>query len=312
MRRPCLVMRTVVVVRRAAVVMCVAITIALPCGAHAQKPTAVQSAIDRARAMVDAGNGGAARTLLDSLVGALPNSDDVAEVLYWRAVFNENAADAELDWKRLMLESPLSPRVPEALLRLGEGALVRGSSVDARAYLERLLRNYSDVVQRPKAMLGVARSYFDERDVPHACAIMSALKGADVPEGELLLQAAELRGRCAKAAAVTTIAPTATNTALTAINTAPVANAKKDTSSTPTAASSRRLYSVQIAAYDTRAQATAVVKRMQQRGISARIDGDRKPFRVRVGRYHSRADAVASLAKLKKHGQSGFVAEIES
>ena len=310
MRRPCLVMRTVVVVRRAAVVMCVAITIALPCGAHAQKPTAVQSAIDRARAMVDAGNGVAARTLLDSLVGALPNSDDVAEVLYWRAVFNENAADAELDWKRLMLESPLSPRVPEALLRLGEGALVRGSSVDARAYLERLLRNYSDVVQRPKAMLGVARSYFDERDVPHACAIMSALKGADVPEGELLLQAAELRGRCAKA--VTIIAPTATNTALTAINTAPVANAKKDTSSTPNAASSRRLYSVQIAAYDTRAQATAVVKRMQQRGISARIDGDRKPFRVRVGRYHSRADAVASLAKLKKHGQSGFVAEIES
>jgi len=290
------------VMRALVVAVCVVLGSATPRVGHAQTPVPLQSAIDRARALVDAGNSVAARTVLDSLVSALLVSDDVAEVLYWRAVLSDNAADAELDWKRLLLESPLSPRAPDALLRLGEGALVRGNSADARAYLERLLRNYSDVAQRPKATLGIARSYFDERDIPHACAIMGALHAADVPDGELLLQATELRGRCAKAAATTT-------TAAIASATAPAAPATTETISKPTVTSQHRTYSVQIAAYDTRAQATAVVKRLQTRGISARIDGDRKPFRVRVGRYTSRADAAASLAKLKKKGQSGFVAE---
>lgn len=287
------------------VAVCVAIGSATPRVGWAQTFTTVHTAIDRARVMVDAGNSGAARMVLDSLVGALSSSDDVAEVLYWRALLGENAADAESDWKRLMLESPLSPRAAEALLRLGEGALVRGNSVDARAYLERLLRNYSDAAQRPKATLGIARSFFDERDTPHACAIVGSLKAADIPEGELLLQANELRSRCAKAAA-TAVAATTTATAPL------IAPATLDSVLKAIAKSERRIYSVQIAAYDTRAQATAVVKRLQKRGITARIDGDRKPFRVRVGRYRSRADATAALAKLKKQGQSGFVAEWES
>lgn len=301
--------------RSLVVAVCVALVSAMPSAAHAQAPTPLPAAIDRARALVDAGHGVAARTMLDSLVGALSVPDDVAEVLYWRAVLSENAAAAESDWKRLLLESPLSPRAPDALLRLGEGALVRGNSVDAREYLERLLRNYSNVAQRPKASLGIARSYFDARDIPRACAIMGALKADDVPEGELLLQATELRGRCAKAAAATaaaTATAAAATTATIATVTTPVTPAKKDTVSEPTVTSPRRVYSVQIAAYDTRAQATAVVKRLQKRGISARIDGDRKPFRVRVGRYGSRADAAASLAKLKRKGQSGFIAEVDS
>ncbi len=287
------------------VAVCVAIGSATPRVGWAQTSTTVQSAIDRARAMVDSGNSVAARTVLDSLVVSLSLPDDVAEALYWRAVLGENAAGAESDWKRLMLESPLSPRAPEALLRLGEGALVRGNSVDARAYLERLLRNYSDAAQRPKATLGIARSYFDERDTPHACAIVGAFKAADIPEGELLLQANELRSRCAKAAA-TAVAATTTATAPL------IAPATLDSVSKAIAKSEHRIYSVQIAAYDTRAQATVVVKRLQKRGIAARIDGDRKPFRVRVGRYRSRADAAASLVKLKKQGQSGFVAELDS
>ncbi len=67
---------------------------------------------------------------------------------------------------------------------------------------------------------------------------------------------------------------------------------------------------MQLAAYDTRAQATALVKRLAKRKITARVDGDRKPYRVRVGRYETRAAASAALARLKKAGQSGFVAEL--
>ncbi len=287
---------------------CVVIGSAAPRIVRAQTSTAVQSVIDRARAMVDAGNSGASRMVLDSLVGALSSSDDVAEVLYWRALLGENAADAESDWRRLVLESPLSPRAPDALLRLGEAALVRGNSSDARTYLQRLLRDYSDAVQRPKATLWLARSYFDERDPLHACGIMAVLTPADVPEGELRLQAAELRGRCVKAAASLAIATTPISVALPTA----IAPAKIDSVTKSIVKSERRTYSVQLAAYDTRAQATAVVKRLQKRGIAARIDGDRKPFRVRVGRYQLRTDATAALAKLKKQGQSGFIAEWDS
>ena len=76
-------------------------------------------------------------------------------------------------------------------------------------------------------------------------------------------------------------------------------------------ASDRARYTVQIAAYDTRAQAEAVVKRLVKRGMAARVDGTRKPYRVRVGRFDTRAEATAALARLKKAGQKGFVAELD-
>ena len=66
-------------------------------------------------------------------------------------------------------------------------------------------------------------------------------------------------------------------------------------------------YGVQIAAYETREQANAVVKRMNKRGLSAHVDGDSKPYRVRIGRYETRKEAEAALARLKKQGQKGFV-----
>ena len=69
-------------------------------------------------------------------------------------------------------------------------------------------------------------------------------------------------------------------------------------------------FSVQLAAYDFRSQATALVARLAKRGIKARVDGTAKPFRVRVGRYATREEAAAALARLKKAGQSGFVAEL--
>jgi hypothetical protein len=53
-----------------------------------------------------------------------------------------------------------------------------------------------------------------------------------------------------------------------------------------------------------------MVKRLSTRGITARIDGERKPFRVRTGRYPSEADAKAALAGFKKKGLTGIVAEV--
>jgi cell division protein FtsN len=67
----------------------------------------------------------------------------------------------------------------------------------------------------------------------------------------------------------------------------------------------RQEYSVQVAAYETRADAEALSKRLSARGYTVRVVGDRKPFRVRVGRYPTReraADAVRQMGRLNVHG----------
>ncbi|MBL0171565.1 MAG: SPOR domain-containing protein [Gemmatimonadaceae bacterium] len=269
---------------------------------RAQTSAGVTSAVGRARGLMDAGDGAKARTLLDSLVAHTdPSSDDMAEALYWRAVLSERVADGERDWKRLVVDAPLSPRVPEALLRLGELEILRGRPAVARAHYERILRDFSESPQRPKAMIQVVRSYFEERDILHACESVTALRGVTIPEGELRLQANDLQLRCA-AAAATAAGGTANGVA--------VPTPAVTTPAPAAAVSAATVFSVQLAAYDTRAQATALVKRLATRGVKARVDGERKPFRVRVGRYETRAEAAAMLTRLKKQGQRGFVAEL--
>lgn len=290
--------------------------------------TAVAGAIVRARGLVERGEGPAAGALLDSLVNAQTSgSEEFAEALYWRAVLADRTAEAERDWKRLAIEAPLSARMPDALLSLGDLETARGHGAEARRHLERLLRDYSDIPQRPKALLFIARGYFDERNTAHACETVNSLFTAGVPDGELRLQAEEMRGRCiaamraaqdataAAAAAADSLRDTtrtsrsADSARTTTTNkTSAGSPATRDTSPKP--AASRRQFSVQFAAYGTKAEATRMVKRLATRGITARIDGDRKPFRVRAGRYPSEADARAALASFKKKGLSGIVAEV--
>lgn len=272
--------------------------------AVAQVSPTVESAINRARGHMNSGDGTTARTILDSLVAHAPRaSDDLAEVLYWRAAMSDQVADAELDWKRLVIDVPLSPRAPDALLRLGELEILRGRPAAARTYYERIARDFSDSPQQAKAMLWTARSYFEERDVTRACATVAALRAGGPLEGEQQLQSNEMQSRCTDAASraaaanspVPSSVPSSSSAATPATNTA----------------SGSGMFSVQLAAYDTKAQATAAVKRFVARGVNARVDGTRKPFRVRVGRYETRETATSVLERLKKLGHKGFVVELD-
>jgi cell division septation protein DedD len=249
-------------------------------------------------------------------------------------VLSESAADAERDWKRLVIEVPLSARAPNALLRLGELEILRGRPAAARVHFERILRDFPEASQRSTSEIWIARSYFEERDLTNACRTVGVLQASGVPAGELQLQLTELQGRCRNAAAAapatsaTTVAGSGTSTKTT---TPKPTTAKSAPASTTTAAAdpdsssavdvtaepleganrvSGIVFSVQLAAYNTRAEANAYVARLAKRGIKARIDGDRKPFRVRVGRYETRDAAATMLAKLKKQGQNGFLAEL--
>ena len=266
----------------------------------AQVTPAVERTTARARAMVDGGDGATARALLDSLVGAVPvGTIDLAEALYWRAVLAERIAEAERDWKRLVIDVPLSPRAPDALVRLGELDMLRGHPADARVYFTRLLRDFPGGTYRAKGLLWLTRSYFEERNMVGGCSALDSLRGIEVPDGELRLQSDELQRRCT--GAIANVA------AHVAAKTIPPSAAPDKSGLKPVAHAGR--YSVQLAAYDTRADAADAVKRFATRDITARIDGGQKPFRVRVGYSGTRAAATNALHTLKKLGFDGFVAE---
>ena len=265
----------------------------------AQVTPAVERVSARARALVDGGDGATARVLLDSLVGAVPaGTADFAEALYWRAVLAEGIGDAERDWKRLVIDVPLSPRAPDALVRLGELDMLRGHPAEARVYFTRLLRDFPAGPYRTKGLLWLTRSYFDERNLTGGCTALDSLRRVEIADGELKLQSDELQRRCV--GVPRTIAPVAPPVAATPVTPTPV---------TPTPVTGSGRYSVQLAAYFTRAEAAAAVQRFTQRDIAARVDGEQKPFRVRVGYYATRAEAASALSRLKKLGITGFVAE---
>jgi hypothetical protein len=292
---------------------------------------AVLRVVARARGLIENGAGADARALLDSLVVTLaPASNDLAEALYWRATLAESLSESERDWKRLPIEAPLSLRAADALVRLGELELLRGRPGTARPYLERVVKDFPETPQRAKATLWVVRSHLDERNAAAACAALATLPVAAVPDGELRLQYGELGKGCrgtggngagAKSAGANSAGANSASLNGASLNSASLNGASlngasskdanpKDANPKDATAKETGRYAVQLAAYDTRADAETSVKRLATRGIDARIDGEVKPFRVRTGRFATRAEANALLATLKRQGFAGFIAEL--
>ncbi|MCA2991536.1 SPOR domain-containing protein [Gemmatimonas sp.] len=301
---------------------------AAPLPASAISP-AMDRAVARARAAVDNGDGADARAVLDSLVTAAPSgSNDLAEALFWRATLADRVSDAERDWKRLIIESPLAPRATDALLRLGELEMLRGHPADARAYFARVVREYPAGPAKARSQLWIAKSWVAQRDLPRACVALAVATATGVPDGELRLQAEELGRRCAtvdrkllaRAQADTGNAAASPAAAPSAPAPAPAATAAGAPAATSVSAAvaaapassvpANARFSVQLAAFGTRPEAEAFVRTLGARQIDARVDGDRQPFRVRTGYFATRAEATAALVRFKRAGFSGFVAEL--
>jgi DNA polymerase-3 subunit delta len=70
-------------------------------------------------------------------------------------------------------------------------------------------------------------------------------------------------------------------------------------------------YTVQVAAYNLRAQAEALAAKLTAGGVEARVSGTAAPFRVRVGRYPTLAEADAQRKALKAKQIDGFVTAAE-
>ncbi|MEO7362320.1 MAG: SPOR domain-containing protein, partial [Gemmatimonadaceae bacterium] len=104
---------------------------------------------------------------------------------------------SERDYKRLIVDIPFSPRASDALLQISELDLQRNNPALARQHVRQLLGDHPDTPQRPRALLVLARSYFDERDAARGCGIVSAVRrDAPLSAVEVRLQADELQQQC--------------------------------------------------------------------------------------------------------------------
>jgi cell division septation protein DedD len=274
---------------------------------------------------VSEGNGVLGRILIDSVLGAAtPGTPTYAEALFWRATLAERAADAERDYRQLAVEYPQSPRAVDALVRLAQLDLVRGQPAAAREHLTRVLRDHADAPTQARAHYWLARAALEANDARGACDALNDAAGDAEPGGDLARQVVALRARvprCTLRVAVgggtaDSARPSTPRAAPNPVpNPAPNAAPNAVPNTAPSAAAPTGPgYSVQLAAYDTRAGAEALVARLQKRGVDARVESggatpDRPPFRVRVGRWATRAEAAAALRDLKAKGLAGFVAD---
>ena len=256
----------------------------------------VDSSLARIERLIVANDRPAARSLADSLFTALPpDSPRAADVLYWRAASASNAADAERDYKRIAVEFSLSPRAPDALLALAQLEFARGDRTAARRRFDHLLRDYPSGKHVPRASLWSGRLAIEDRDPSGCPTLQSARPKVPAEDIELRNQFDYFIGQCALLMPADTTTPSAPST--------PPAPAATNGNATQ--------FSVQVAAYSARRDATTLSNRLKQRGFDVRVVGDRAPYRVRIGRYATRAEAVAALGRMRASQVTGIVVEAE-
>jgi cell division protein FtsN len=205
---------------------------------EAQSPVrSAEAAFARAQELASDGNTAAGRALIDSIIKTtVPASPIYPQALFWRATLATSAAEAESDYRHIVVDYPLAPHAEDALLRLAQLELARGDKDDALLHLQRISRDYPRSKSLARANYWTARVLFEKSDTPGACAA-NAKALAQTTEGEVELrnQIEYQSQRCTSYAAAQR---TATNPAATAESTSTgVASSSPNTaSSTPSVA----------------------------------------------------------------------------
>jgi cell division protein FtsN len=163
----------------------------------------------RAQELVSDGNGTEGRALIDSVLKAnSPSSRIYPQALFWRASLAASAADAESDYKHLVVDYPLAPEAEDALLRLAQLELARGDRDGALAHLQRIPRDYPHSKSLARASYWTARVLFEKNDIPGACtANANALSQITTDEIELQNQIQYQGQRCVAYNASKVVAP---------------------------------------------------------------------------------------------------------
>ncbi|MEO7712873.1 MAG: SPOR domain-containing protein [Gemmatimonadaceae bacterium] len=320
---------------------------------------ATDSLFRRARRAVADGNGVAGRALVDSLQRAAdPTTPAYGDALYWHGALAPTAAEAERDYRRVIVEYPLAYYAEDALLAIAELEQARGDRAGALAHLQRYVKDYPSSAGRGVAALGAARLAFEQRDATLGCSMIAVARSAVVTTDLELRNQVEYHGRqCTAsvtsatasperaapvAATPTSVPPASVRAASAPVASAPVASAPaarapvasappanvatssitrsqpapvaerpsaRPTTPAPRPEQGRRMYTIQLAAYDTRPPAEQLVRKLAQRNVTARVSGSTKPFRVRLAYYRTRQEASSVVAALKARGIIGFVTD---
>lgn len=281
----------------------------------------LDSALARARRLVNEGAGAVGRSVVDSVLAAVtPGSPDEARVLLWRAMLAESWDAAEQDYLRIMLEFDGSALAGEAMLRLAQGELARGDRPAALRYLERIVRETPTAPVRAEATVWHGRLLLEQGEAATACPLLREGR-ARVPRDAddlltryevLLISCANLEATATTTAAATDRTATASTEPTTATPARPATPPRDTTPATPSVARAAE-WTVQLGAYATRDQAAAVVRRLGTSIAGVRVDevpGGPYPFKVRFGRFPSRAEAEAAGAThTRRTGATTFVTE---
>lgn len=304
--------------------------IAAPAAADSARSAAADSlrltVFRRAQRLVNDGNGADGRALIDSLLNTTPpGSLQEANVLFWRASLAESWDAAQRDYLRITLEHERSPQAGAALLRLAQGELARGDRDAALRYLERVERDVPASPVRGEAGLWHGRLLIERGSGDAGCGVLRSNR-PNVAPGAIELENQYdflLRGCAAQvtsaapATASPPPAPQPTSRATPAATPpspapprAPAPAADSAMAPRPTRASTM-LWTVQIAAFPSAAEARKFADEIRGRGYDTRVDGTSAPFRVRFGRYESRDAATAAMNAYKqKERGDAFLAQV--
>jgi len=231
--------------------------------------TPADSIFARARQLVVNGNGAAGRLLVDSVIAATsPDSAIYADAIYWRAALAATSADAEHDYKRLVVEYPLSAHAGDALFQLAQLEVARGDRTAATTHLDRFLLENPASDDRGRAGLMLVRLAFDQNEPQHACvALRRALQDVPATEVELHNQLDYFSPRCVNVDSTRAVGTASRDSARRDSTTA--STARRDTTPAPRVSKAR--YTLQVAAYGSKADAEALAKRRKARGVDVRV-----------------------------------------
>jgi cell division septation protein DedD len=257
-----------------------------------------------AQRLVAEGRGDEGRAIVARALAAAPEgSSRYVEALYWRAALASTAADAERDYKRIVIEYPASRRSESALVALAQLELARGDRTQAMQHLERVIREHPTGPSRARASFWMARVHFDEGNFPRACARLEDSRRHTPTEAVEMQNQLEYYAQRCEGVDTTVVVRATTTDSTRAMPARPGAVATSARSGG---------YTVQVGAYASRADADARQRQVRLKGHTARVVKVGTLWRVRIGRYSSRESAAQAARSLKAQKIEAFVTEAES
>lgn len=146
-----------------------------------------EAGLDRVQALLDEGRVDGARRAYEQWWdrwNAEAPRDQQQRSLWLRALLSIDPAEAELDYRRLVLEYPGGAWTDGALLRLGYAAEARGATAEAREHFQRLVRDHPGsphVAEANRRLAGDGRPSLTGSDAPRAAAPPPAASGPGAP-----------------------------------------------------------------------------------------------------------------------------------